>query len=102
MRVLGISVVCIISLCLMTYGFTGVSFAQSDQPPLSVNTDQNLYTENAKITVSGTVKDSSLLKNPTPVIIQILNFFFQSTRLNLLIENAIQNLPIVDIKKYHV
>ena len=73
MRVLGISVVCIISLCLMTYGFTGVSFAQSDQPPLSVNTDQNLYTENAKITVSGTVKDSSLLKNPTPVIVQIIN-----------------------------
>ena len=73
MRVLGISVVCIISLCLMTYGFTGVSFAQSDQPPLSVNTDQNIYTENAKITVSGTVKDSSLLKNPTPVIVQIIN-----------------------------
>ena len=61
MRVLGISVVCLLSLCLLTYGFTGVSFAQSDQPPLSVNTDQNLYTENAKITVSGTVKDSSLL-----------------------------------------
>ena len=72
MRVIGISVVFLLSLCLMTYGFTGVSFAQSDQPPLSVNTDQDIYSENAKITVSGEVKDSSLKKNATPVIIQII------------------------------
>jgi len=72
MRVLGISVVFLLSLCLMTYGFTGVSFAQTDQPPLSVDTDQDIYAENSKITVSGEVKDSSLKKNPTPVIVQII------------------------------
>ena len=55
---------------------TGAVNAQSDQVPLSV--EVNLpegagYTDGIELIVSGEVRDSSLSKNPTPIILRIIS-----------------------------
>ena len=76
MRILGISSMFLLSACILSFSLTGAVNAQSDQVPLSVET--NLpegvgYSSGIELVISGEVKESSLSKNPTPVIIRIIS-----------------------------
>ena len=76
MRVLGISSVFLLTACILSFSLTGAVNAQSDQVPLSVET--NLpegagYTDGLELVISGEVRESSLAKNPTPVILRIIS-----------------------------
>ena len=73
MRISAILSISLLSICILSYGLAGAAYAQSQEPPLSVNTDFPAYAEDSIITVSGKVKDSSLAKNETPVTIQVIN-----------------------------
>jgi hypothetical protein len=73
MRISAILSISLLSICILSYGLAGAAYAQSQEPPLSVNTDFPAYAEDSTITISGKVKDSSLAKNPTPVTIQVIN-----------------------------
>ena len=76
MRVLGISSVFLLTACILSFSLTGAVNAQTDQVPLSVET--NLpegvgYSPGTELVISGEVRESSLSKNPTPVIIRIIS-----------------------------
>ena len=76
MRILGISSVFLLTACILSFSLTGAVSAQSAQVPLSVET--NLpegvgYSPGTELVISGEVRESSLSKNPTPVIIRIIS-----------------------------
>ena len=68
MRVLGISSVFLLTACILSFSLTGAVNAQTDQVPLSVETDYPGYSDGSEINISGKVRDSSLLKNETPIL----------------------------------
>ena len=76
MRIMGISSVFLLTVCILSFSLTGAVNAQSDQVPLSVET--NLpegvgYSPGTELVISGEVKESSLAKNPTPVLLRIIS-----------------------------
>jgi len=77
MKLLGISSVFLLTACILSYGLTGAFAAEGSQEiPLSVET--NLpegvgYSEGTELIVYGEVRESSLAKNPTPVLIRIIS-----------------------------
>ena len=73
MRISAILSISLLRICILSYGLAGAAYAQSQEPPLSVNTDFPAYAEDSTITISGKVKDSALAKNQTPVAIQVIN-----------------------------
>ena len=73
MRIAPILSISLLGLCILSYGLTGAVYAQSQESPLSVDTDYPAYSEDSTIYVSGKVRDSSLAKQPTPVILRIVN-----------------------------
>ena len=73
MKVLGISSVFLLTACILSFSLTGAVNAQTDQVPLSVETNYPGYSDGTEVVISGQVRDSSLLKNPTPIIIMVLN-----------------------------
>ena len=73
MRVLGISSVFLLTACILSFSLTGAVNAQTDQVPLSVETDYPGYADGTQVNISGKVRDSSLLKNPTPIVLMVLN-----------------------------
>ena len=75
MRILGISSVFLLTACILSFSLTGAVSAQSAQVPLSVET--NLpegvgYSPGTELVISGEVRESSLAKNPTPVLLRII------------------------------
>ena len=73
MRVLGISSVFLLTACILSFSLTGAVNAQTDQAPLSVETDYPGYSDGSEINISGKVRDSSLLKNETPILLRIIS-----------------------------
>ena len=73
MRALGISSVFLLTACILSFSLTGAVNAQTDQVPLSVETDYPGYSDGTQVNISGKVRDSSLLKYPTPVVLMVLN-----------------------------
>ena len=73
MNLVGTTSFFLLTICIASYGLTGAVYAQSQETPLSVETDLPAYAENSDITVSGKVRDSSLSKQPTPLILPIVN-----------------------------
>ena len=77
MKLLGISSVFLLTACILSYGLTGAFAAEGSQEiPLSVETnlpDGVGYSEGTELIVSGEVRESSLAKNPTPVLIRIIS-----------------------------
>ena len=73
MKIAGITSIFLLSVCILSYGLTGAANAQSQEAPLSVNTDYPAYAEDSTIYISGKVRDSSLAKDPTPVILRVVN-----------------------------
>jgi hypothetical protein len=64
----------LLTACILSYGFTGAFAAEGNQEvPLSVNTDYPSYADGNTINISGKVRDSSMLKTETPVIIRIIS-----------------------------
>ena len=55
----------------MSYGLTGAVSAQSNVPPISVETDFPAYGETGLITISGHVKESIVSEFTMPVIIKV-------------------------------
>ncbi len=51
----------ILSISIFSFGFSGITFAQevltSSLPPLSVETDQDLYTQNNVVTITGFIRN---------------------------------------------
>ena len=74
MKAWGLSSVFLLTACILSYGLTGAFAAEGNSEiPLSVNTDYPAYADGTTVDISGKVRDSSLAKNPTPVILMILN-----------------------------
>jgi len=74
MNIAGSASIFLLTACILSYGLTGAFAAEgSQEPPLSVETNLPAYSEDAEVTVSGKVRDSSLSKQPTPVLIRIVN-----------------------------
>ena len=74
MKALGLSATFLLSACILSYGLTGAFAAEwSQELPLSVNTDYPAYADGTTLEISGKVRDSSLAKNPTPVLIRIIS-----------------------------
>ena len=73
MNLVGTTSFFLLTICITSYGLTGAVYAQSQETPLSVETDYENYADGNKIFISGKVRDSSLAKNETPVTIRILN-----------------------------
>ena len=74
MRIAGLSSIFLLTACILSYGLTGAFAAEGSQEvPLSVGTDYPGYADGTEVNISGKVRDSSLLKNPTPVVLMVLN-----------------------------
>ena len=74
MNIAGSASIFLLTACILSYGLTGAFAASgSQEPPLSVETNLPAYSENSEVTISGKVRDSSLSKQPTPVVIMVLN-----------------------------
>ena len=76
MKLLGTTSVFLLTACILSYGLTGAFAAEGSQEvPLSVETnlpDGVGYSEGTELIVFGEVRESSLAKNPTPVLIRII------------------------------
>jgi len=61
MRSSGSIILLILSISILSYGFSGITFAQevltSSLPPLSVETDQDLYTQDNTVTITGFIRN---------------------------------------------
>ena len=74
MRVLGISSIFLLTACILSSGLAGAFAAEGSQEvPLSVETDYPGYSDGTEVNISGKVRDSSLLKQITPVVLMVLN-----------------------------
>jgi len=61
MRSSGSIILLILSISIFSFGFSGITFAQEvtigSLPPLSVETDQDLYTQNNVVTITGFIRN---------------------------------------------
>jgi len=61
MRSSGRIILLILSISILSYGFSGITFAQevltSSLPPLSVETDQDLYAQDNTVTITGFIRN---------------------------------------------
>ena len=74
MRVLGISSIFLLTACILSSGLAGAFAAEGSQEiPLSVETNYPGYSDGTEVVISGKVRDSSLAKNPTPVVLMVLS-----------------------------
>ena len=74
MRVLGISSIFLLTACILSSGLAGAFAAEGSQEiPLSVETNYPGYSDGTEVVISGKVRDSSLLKNPTPIVLMVLS-----------------------------
>ena len=71
MRISVTFAILLLSLSIMSYGLTGAVSAQSNVPPISVETDFPAYGETGLITISGHVKESIVSEFTMPVIIKV-------------------------------
>ena len=79
----------LLTACILSYGFTGAFAAEGSQEvPLSVNTDYPNYADGNTINISGKVRDSSMLKAETPVIIRIKIKLCYSNNISIRIYNS--------------
>jgi hypothetical protein len=74
MNIAGLASISLLTICILSYGLTGALAAEGSQEiPLSVNTNLPGYSDGTEVVISGEVRDSSLAKNPTPVILRIIS-----------------------------
>ena len=74
MNIAGSASIFLLTACILSYGLSGAFAASGSQEvPLSVESNLPAYSENSEVTISGKVRDSSLSKQPTPVVIMVLN-----------------------------
>ena len=71
MQLTGTLAILLLAVSIVSYGLTGVASAQSNVPPVSVETDFPAYGETGVITVSGHVKDSIISEFKMPVTIKV-------------------------------
>ena len=71
MRISVTFAILLLSLSIMSYGLTGAVSAQSNVPPISVETDFPAYGETGLITISGHVKELIVSEFTMPVIIKV-------------------------------
>jgi len=73
MKIAGFASIFLLTACILSFSLTGAVNAQTDQVPLSVETDYPGYSDGSEINISGKVRDSSLLKNETPILLRIIS-----------------------------
>ena len=71
MQLTGTCAILLLAISIVSYGLTGVASAQSNLPPVSVETDFPAYGETGVVTVSGHIKDSILSEFKMPVTIKV-------------------------------
>ena len=79
MKIAGFASIFLLTACILSFSLTGAVNAQTDQAPLSVETDYPGYSDGSEINISGKVRDSSLLKNETPILLRIISADGSST-----------------------
>ena len=73
MKVVTSGIFLVLVFSILSFGMPTFVNAQSSEPPLSVETDTDIYAENSEITISGKVKESSLSDYNQPITIRVLN-----------------------------
>ena len=74
MNIAGLASISLLTICILSYGLTGALAAEGNQEiPLSVDTNLPGYADGTEVVISGKVRDSSLSKNQTPVVLMVLN-----------------------------
>tara|TARA_B100001079_G_scaffold271333_1_gene288419 strand:+ start:755 stop:1696 length:942 start_codon:yes stop_codon:yes gene_type:complete len=74
MKIAGFASIFLLTACILSYGVTGAFAAEGSQEvPLSVETNLPGYADGSEINISGKVRDSSLAKEVTPVILRIIS-----------------------------
>ena len=71
MQLTGTFAILLLAISIVSYGLTGVASAQSNVPPVSIETDFPAYGETGVITVSGHIKDSIVSEFKMPVTIKV-------------------------------
>ena len=71
MRLTGTFAILLLAISIVSYGLTGAASAQSNVPPISVETDFPAYGETGIIGVTGHVKESTISEFEVPVVIKV-------------------------------
>ena len=73
MKVIASGVILLLTFSIISFGMSNFANAQSDESPLSVETDSSIYAENSEIIISGQVRESSLADYPQDVTLMIIS-----------------------------
>ena len=73
MKLIASCVIMLLAFSILSFGMPNFANAQSDELPLSVETDSSIYTENSEIIISGQVRESSLADYPQDVTLMIIS-----------------------------
>jgi len=71
MQLTGTFAILLLAISIVSYGLTGAASAQSNVPPISVETDFPAYGETGIIGVTGHVKESVISEFKVPVVIKV-------------------------------
>ena len=71
MQLIGTFAILLLAVSIVSYGLTGAASAQSNVPPISVETDFPAYGETGIIGVTGHVKESIISEFKMPVVIKV-------------------------------
>ena len=63
----------LLTLSILSFGMPTFANAQSNEPPISIQTDFPVYAENSEIIISGKIKESSLADYPQDVTLMIIS-----------------------------
>jgi len=63
----------LLTFSILSFGMPTFANAQSNEPPISVQTDFPVYAENSEIIISGKIKESSLADYPQDVTLMIIS-----------------------------
>ena len=71
MQLTGTFAILLLAISIVSYGLTGAASAQSNVPPISVETDFPAYGETGIVGITGHVKESIISEFKVPVVIKV-------------------------------
>jgi len=73
MKLVASGAILLLTLSILSFGMPTFANAQSNEPPISIQTDFPVYAENSEIIISGKIKESSLADYPQDVTLMIIS-----------------------------
>ena len=73
MKLVASGTILLLTFSILSFGLPTFANAQSNEPPISVQTDFPVYAENSEIIISGKIKESSLADYPQDVTLMIIS-----------------------------